>query len=272
MLLTLTMASHAFRPLYSVKLAPLQQLHSLHRLFVHSGARASSSTGVQAIAMDPRATRVLNYWCVASTSLQLDVDTSCAVSFGRHEQQSDEQPSCRIGEGHATLPTEYSDPAWGKRWFGGGDEQDKEIKDKFGADVQDMRAGKLGHWRNSEFPYECLAGKNPSFTPAHSTLATYSAHWCLYSRFPHGDHLYPASHTFIQEQRKAADRVRCTQGLAFHRLAHRAAVCRYRVDGSVHKEHVPGVQRHVRPPSLSCLLCARYWYAGLVKQGDEKLL
>ena len=47
-------------------------------------------------------------------------------------------------------------PMCWQRWFGGGAAQDKEIKDKFGADVERMRAGDLAHWRSQ--PFECLAG------------------------------------------------------------------------------------------------------------------
>ena len=83
---------------------------------------------------------------------------------------------CRFGEGFASLPTEYSDPDWGKRWFGGGDEQDKEIKDKFGADVEDIRGGKLAHWCHSEDPYDCLAGTCPYSISTHNTSMLYVTH------------------------------------------------------------------------------------------------
>lgn len=36
--------------------------------------------------------------------------------------------------------------AWGKKWFGGGAEQDREIRERFGALVEQARAGQLDNW------------------------------------------------------------------------------------------------------------------------------
>lgn len=35
---------------------------------------------------------------------------------------------------------------WGKKWFGGGAEQDREIRERFGALVEQARAGQLDDW------------------------------------------------------------------------------------------------------------------------------
>ncbi|EIE19050.1 DUF924-domain-containing protein [Coccomyxa subellipsoidea C-169] len=72
--------------------------------------------------MDPKAQAVLEYW---------------------------------LGEDYRSHSPHFQDKERVKLWFGGGEAVDKEVKERFGAIVEEATSGGLRHWKRG---YEALAG------------------------------------------------------------------------------------------------------------------
>lgn len=114
--------------------------------------------------MHPRASAVLDYWCVAAaptcqcaTYTILRITNSCFQLLDLCLSAALLVSLLRFGRDHSTAPVAQIFSSQLSIWFRGGVAVDAHIRTEFGTDLEAVKAGKYDSWMTAS-PLECLAG------------------------------------------------------------------------------------------------------------------